>query len=393
MSGRRLCINLDGTDSDFFNITCGVPQGDALSGYIFIITIAIFTIMINNKPSIHVNFNQPAAKNNLNSQIYANDTVVIVNGSDRAFKDFLHLISDFSELSGLYINSEKTAIMAYGNINALNKIATDNGYSICSEFSHLGITIDRDLKLDSVWDNKIRKCENLKILINALHPSFTNKIQIVKTFLLSQFNYIAAILPPSKKQITAIEKLILKFLYPSYPIAPLFSKDQTFTSRDKGGLGIPPPGEFFLALRTKFCFRAQSSIQPWAVSLKSHFLNNNLAFNVRHCATVVSKFTEDRIECCESFQKNYFKNYFWSCPIFMSHLCTQIQRPFNILNIPQFVRDSGILNASISDIFDFNQKCIINYTTFSNKFENININFYFLTNTLLRRMLINVVIP
>ena len=202
--------------------------------------------MINNKPSIHVNLNQPAAKNNLNSEIYADDTVVIVNGSDSAFKDFLNLISKFSELSGLYINSDMTAIMAYGNIMALNKIATDNGYTTCSEFSHLGITIDRGLKLDMVWDNKIRKCENLKNLINALHPSFTNKIQIVKTFLLSQFNYIAAILPPSKKQISAIEKLILTFLYPNYPIAPLFSKDQTFSTRDKGGLGIPPQVNFFL---------------------------------------------------------------------------------------------------------------------------------------------------
>ena len=395
MSGRRSCINLDGSESDFFDITCGVPQGDALSGFIFILTIAIFTIMINSVPNIHVNLNHPAEKNNLNSEIFADDTAVIVNGTDSAFKDFLNLIAKFSELSGLYINSEKTAIMAYGNLPALNKIATDNGYNTCSEFSHLGITIDRNLKLDTVWDSKVRKCENLINLINALHPSFTNKIQIVKTFLISQFNYIAAILPPTKKQITNIEKLILKFLYPGYPIAPLFSKDQTFTTRDKGGLGIPPPGEFFFALRTKFCFRAQSSVQPWALTLKSNFLDQNLAFHHRHRATELSKFTLDRIDCVKFFQLNYFKDdkRFWSAPIFMSHLCSQIQRPFNILNIPRFVRESGIINASIADIFDFNQRSIIDYTTFSSRFRNININFYYLTNTLLRHMINNATIP
>ena len=135
-------------------------------------------------------------------------------------------------------------------------------------------------------------------------------------------------------------------------------------------------------------------MQPWAISLKSNFLDNNLAFNHRHRAIEISKFTIDRIECCKSFQINYFKDTkrFWSAPVFMSHFCTQIQRPFNILNIPQFIRESGILNASISDIFDFNQKCIIDYTTSSSRFRNININFYFLTNTLLRHMLNNVAI-
>ena len=137
--------------------------------------------------------------------------------------------------------------MAYGNTTELDRIITDNGFTPNLEISHLGITIDRNLKLENIWTQKIQKCETLKNLLNALHPTFTNKISIIKTFILSQFCYIAAILPPTKQQVLAVENLILIFLYPNYPGHCTFSKAQTFTSCCKGGLGIPPPWmSFFL---------------------------------------------------------------------------------------------------------------------------------------------------
>ena len=77
----------------------------------------------------------------------------------------------------------------------------------------------------------------------------------------------------------------------------------------------------------------------------------------------------------------------------MSYFCPRIQRPFNTLNVPQYARNSRIFDASISDIFDFNRKRILNFNDFSIKYPNLNFNFYLSTYTLLRHILSNVNIP
>ena len=149
-----------------------------------------------------------------------------------------------------------------------------------------------------------------------LRPSLSAKINIIKCFLLSQFVYIAAILEPSEVQINVIEQLLTNFLYPS---RHTFNKQKTFSPVSKGGLGLPVIKDFFRSLRTKFALRAASSQQPWARELSSHFIDNEITNNVRNETFYKSEFTKLRIECCKSFQQEYYNNALriWKCPIFV----------------------------------------------------------------------------
>ena len=73
-------------------------------------------------------------------------------------------------------------------------------------------------------------------MLFCLKPNLTDKIMIVNMFLLSQLVYIASIAKPETQHIVEIENLILSFLYTGQRT---FSKEKTFTSKVKGGLGIP----------------------------------------------------------------------------------------------------------------------------------------------------------
>ena len=48
LADRKSCISHDSGYTDFFKILTGVPQGDPLSGLIFILAIEILLIKLNN---------------------------------------------------------------------------------------------------------------------------------------------------------------------------------------------------------------------------------------------------------------------------------------------------------------------------------------------------------
>ena len=91
-------ISQCGCLSDFFKLERGCRQGDPLSSYIFILCAEILSINIrNNKHIKGIRINQTELK----LSQFADDTSIILDGSERSFNETLNVLSRFSKLSGL----------------------------------------------------------------------------------------------------------------------------------------------------------------------------------------------------------------------------------------------------------------------------------------------------
>ena len=106
-----LAVNQGGNLSSFFNIGRGCRQGDPLSPYIFILCAEILAIKIRNNKSI-----KGIIINNHEFKLsqYADDTSLMLDGSDTSLNAANSELAKFARYSGLNVNFDKTHVIWIG---------------------------------------------------------------------------------------------------------------------------------------------------------------------------------------------------------------------------------------------------------------------------------------
>ena len=115
---RWTYILLQNFPSNKITLKQGVPQGDVLSPYIFNICVEILLLKITKTNSLE---GITIAKEEARAETYADDTTIIIKRNEENLRTLIRIIQDFSKLSGLQANLEKTSVTPIGGKFSLEK--------------------------------------------------------------------------------------------------------------------------------------------------------------------------------------------------------------------------------------------------------------------------------
>ena len=188
------CIINNGHISRFFNISRGLRQGCPLSPYLFIMVVEILAIMIRKNDKIKgINIQGNVCKLNQ----YADDTFIATHNIDDSVQEIFKLINEFSIISGLTLNKDKTEVLHIGNKPCCKFI--DKTW-VKPEINLLGIKLNLDTNKHAAsnYNSKLIKIENCLKVWKQRDLSLLGRIHIIKSLASSQlvYNWTNLIKPP-----------------------------------------------------------------------------------------------------------------------------------------------------------------------------------------------------
>ena len=152
---NTIIIN-NGHFSEPIAIQRGVKQGCPLSTTLFILSIEILSNYIEKNENIKgIKVNDLDIKQTL----FADDTTYFIDGTINSFTALINAIQDFSEISGLKLNTQKSTVMRVGSLKHTlikfkeykNIIWTSDG-----AYKHL-ISISLMTKILIIWQKTFNK--------------------------------------------------------------------------------------------------------------------------------------------------------------------------------------------------------------------------------------------
>jgi hypothetical protein len=228
------CIINNGATSRHFKLGRGVRQGDPLSPYLFILVAEILSNAVRQNEEI-----KGIQLNNEHFKVlqYADDTVGILQDKTSA-KNFLKTVEEFGKFSGLKLNKEKTEGLWIGS----NKNKTSQPLGILWPKDpikilgiHLSYNEQENNKLN--FENKIKKCKQIMNMWQTRNLTLIGRIQITKTFIMSQFSYIASVIVIPDIYLKEINNFIFKFIWKNKK--DKLKRSLMHSSIEKGGLKVP----------------------------------------------------------------------------------------------------------------------------------------------------------
>ena len=190
-SSREAYVMVNGHMSTTFRLQQGVPQGDVVSPYIFLLMVEILLIKITKtKNIIGVNY----AKYEDRASGFADDCTFFIERSENNLRKTVNILNLFWEISGLKCNISKTKVIPVGVFDGEN-ICEDLKLSWENDFTILGIEIDNKLKnLSKIFDKLYNDTRSIISRWTGYDLSFHGKITVCKTLLISQYTYVGSIL-------------------------------------------------------------------------------------------------------------------------------------------------------------------------------------------------------
>ena len=198
---QKVEIILNGSRAGQYEIKNGVKQGDALSCILFILGVEPLLQNINKDDTIR-NINNPAPIPK--ALAYADDIACLINPDQQSLQKIFDHYDVLTSLSGLNLNADKTEII---NKGGLEKYTVNyNGKTVeikqCEMIKINGILLSYDT--DQARENNIAKMlDSVKTQLHAWsrrNLSILGKIQIFKTFGLSQILYTLSTVYITKKK-------------------------------------------------------------------------------------------------------------------------------------------------------------------------------------------------
>ena len=208
-------VNQGGHLSDFFEIQRGCRQEDPLSPYLFILCAEILAIKIRCNKNIK-GLKSVNIENKLSQ--FADDTAIILDGSEISLKETMKELNYFGEISGLKINFAKTQVVWIGSMRfSHNVLCPELGLSWGkNNFSYLGIDFHSDLSkmIKMNYDKKVIEISALLKSWSKRNLTPIGRITVIKTLVIPKLIHLFSALPnPDDKYILNLNRLFFNFIW------------------------------------------------------------------------------------------------------------------------------------------------------------------------------------
>ena len=144
---------------------------------------------------------------------YADDVSLLVNGKPENIVNVKNILDEFGKLSGLMINVEKTQILPINVSPNFAEYIAETGFSIVKKLTILGLDITENFHSEETNFNKLMvKIRGMSLFWTKFKLSIVGRINIAKTYLLSQIRFFAPVIPFSKTQLQTLRNEIGSFV-------------------------------------------------------------------------------------------------------------------------------------------------------------------------------------
>ncbi len=183
------------------------------------------------------------------------------------------ILEEFRTLSGLACNVEKTTLLQFGTNEPVDGEILNLGFDIRDEVTLLGLKINRNCTnfLSSKNDVKEKVQKQVRFW-ERFDLSLPGRINVAKTFMYSQINYLGCFLPMDNNYLTILETIIENYVKGNLNI----SKERMSLSREDGGLGLFSLRQFLMGQCCAWAKRAQNLDDNWKLRLYSKSLGSTL---------------------------------------------------------------------------------------------------------------------
>ena len=203
------CVMNGGHSTGYFDIKRGVRQGDPLSPYLFVLAIEILSLCIRNDNNIRgIKLDQHEIK----QVLYADDITLFLQDKE-SIKRVQHIFEAFEKISGLKVNKEKTNFVFLGKESEISGVQLFG--KLVKEVKILGIYFTRNLKQkeDLNYKEILSKIKRLVGWWKQRDLTIMGKIQLLKTYVLSKFNYVSSLITVPKFILKEVESISFDFIW------------------------------------------------------------------------------------------------------------------------------------------------------------------------------------
>jgi hypothetical protein len=211
--------------SKSFRLEQGNAQGDTISPFLFNICYQILILKINTDLQIESIIDLPAIPEQHRplpdtvstrpriALACADDCTVATTLKKKNLDRLKAILDDFSSISGLECNIEKSHLLPIGEIVPIPAEIANAGFEIKDKVTVLGLTFTGSGNiLEDQEQIIIGKVKQKVTFWSRFNLSLPGRIDIAKSMMYSQTNYLGCFLPFSERFITCIESQISNFV-------------------------------------------------------------------------------------------------------------------------------------------------------------------------------------